>query len=480
MSQPSSSSSSVSDQTHPHSLLEKILNIFAKVHAREGPTSLLLLTNIFLILVAYYFIKPVREGWLSVSVISNLSKLEVKAYSAFGQSFLLLAILPLYSFVSAHVSRRKLITGTGAVSAVCLLIFWLCQPGLLVEQIPFAGVMFYIFVGVFSVTLIAQFWSFAADIYGEERGKRLFPLIAVGASSGAMVGSWLGEYLMKFSWISAFDLILVSLIPLGLAIALANWTDKRGTRGHPSDLTVARWNEAAAPNGEGALRLIFKHQYLTITAVTIMLFNWVVASGDNILFGLVQQAFETTLPEEAGTDAYRQALKEATTAFYSSLYFWINLIGLILQAFIVSRLIQFGGFSLLIITTPIISLATYLTMAIAPVLGIIKMMKIAENSSNYSINNTARHMIWLPTTKEMMYQAKATVDTLFVRMGDGLAALTVLLGTRYWSFSLNTFLIINLVLSFVWVLLALYLTREYKRWSHAKEKQAPTEPQPSL
>ena len=74
----------------PRSLLEKFLGLFSEVRSGEGPTGLLLLVNIFLVLAAYYFIKPVREGWLSVSVLKGLQKIEVKAYSSFGQSILLL------------------------------------------------------------------------------------------------------------------------------------------------------------------------------------------------------------------------------------------------------------------------------------------------------------------------------------------------------------------------------------------------------
>lgn len=129
MSQSSTSESS-SHSLHALSPLERFLNIFAKVHAREGPTSLILLANIFLILVAYYFIKPVREGWLSVSVIAGLSKLEIKSYSAFGQSFLLLLILPLYSYVTARLSRRKLVTYTGIMAATCLSVFGFASQGL--------------------------------------------------------------------------------------------------------------------------------------------------------------------------------------------------------------------------------------------------------------------------------------------------------------------------------------------------------------
>ena len=95
-------------------LLEKFFRIFARVRPEEGITSLLLLANIFLVLMAYYFIKPVREGWLAVSVIQGLSKLEVKAYSAFAQSVLLLLVaLPIYTKLASIWTRRELITRVG-------------------------------------------------------------------------------------------------------------------------------------------------------------------------------------------------------------------------------------------------------------------------------------------------------------------------------------------------------------------------------
>ena len=450
--------------------LDRLLRLFADVRAQEGLTSLLLVMNIFLILMAYYFIKPVREGWLSVSLFQGFSKMEVKAYSAFGQSMLLLVVVPVYGWLAARWTRRRLILRTGLLFGFALMVFWLLQPGLLRDQVPFAGIGFYLFVGIFSVTLVAQFWTFAADVYGQERGRRLFPLVAVGASAGAALGSWMGERLLSLAWLDAFDLILLALLPLTAALSLALLTDRRGTYGHPSSLTRERWDEPASPGETGAFQLLARHRYLAGTAAFIVVFNWVVASGDNILFGLVQQTLEAEFAPMAGDpEAFSRLLKNATTAFYGDLYFWINLVGLLLQAFLVSRLLALGGFGLLLLATPLISLAAYLSMAIAPVLGIVKVMKIAENSSNYSVNNTARHMLWLPTSKTMLYKAKTAVDTFFVRLGDGLAALTVLVGTRFFSLSVLQFLVVNIVLILVWIAVAIFLVGENRRWTVDKQ-----------
>jgi AAA family ATP:ADP antiporter len=117
-----------------------------------------------------------------------------------------------------------------------------------------------------------------------------------------------------------------------------------------------------------------------------------------------------------------------------------------------------------LLVTPVVSLVAYFSMALSPLVSVLKTMKIAENATNYSLNNTARHMLWLPTTKTMLYKVKPTIDTLFVRIGDGLAAITVLVGTRVIALEIVSFLWINVVLIIFWIILAVYLARENRRW----------------
>ena len=449
----------------PTGLLERCLRLFAPVGDREGLTGLLLLANVFLVLVAYYFIKPVREGWLSVSDISGLTKLEIKAYSAFTQSLLLVLVLPLYAKLASRLPRGALITRVGGVFTALLGTFWLMQPDMILPVNAVVGVAFYLFVGIFGVTLVAQFWSFAADMYGENRGERLFPLVAIGASAGATVGAWAGEKLITSELVDAADLLLLAAAPLLLALRLAHLADRRGPSGRPSRATETRWVQPAAPGAESGYELIAKHRYLGGIALMTLVFNWVIANGDNILFATVQEALAEQHRAAADSIGYAAIINAATTAFYGDLYFWVNLLGLLLQAFIVSRLVALGGVPAVLLVTPIVSLVAYFSMALSPLVSVLKTMKIAENATNYSLNNTARHMLWLPTSKTMLYKAKPTIDTLFVRIGDGLAAVTVLLGTRVFHLETVQYFQINVGIICLWVLLAFYLTRENRRWA---------------
>ena len=182
-----------------HTRVERVLRLFTDVRPGEGGTALLMFANVFLILCAYYFIKPVREGWIAISDISGLSKMEVKAYTSFGQSLLLLPIVALYARLSSRLARRTLITGASLFCLSNMLIFWALQPRVFFEEIPFSGIAFYLWVGMFGVFVVAQFWTFAADIYSDERGKRLLPMIAIGATAGAAAGSGIAERLQAWA-----------------------------------------------------------------------------------------------------------------------------------------------------------------------------------------------------------------------------------------------------------------------------------------
>ena len=445
--------------------LERLLRIFTDIRQGEGPTGLILLLNIFLVLAAYYLIKPVREGWLSISAVKGLSKIEVKAYSSFAQSIVLLLVIPLYAFLASRLSRRALITSVTLFFMSNLVLFWLFQPGLLDRRIPYVGVVFYLWVGVFSVTVVAQFWAFAADLYSDEQGKRLFPLIAVGASAGASAGSWLTECLIKSLGVEPFNLILISTAPLAAALVLTWVADRRGSGGRRAFEMQPEKGLPAAPDRTGAYRLIFGNKYLLAAAFLGLLVNWVNTNGENILFGAVQAALESQYLSNGLTDpdAIARFVKHGTTAFYGNLYFWVNLSGLLIQAFLVSRILKFGGFAAIIFITPVLSLLSYSLMALFPVLVVIRVMKIAENSTNYSVNNTARNVLWLPLPAAVIYKAKAATDTLFVRIGDGLAALTVLVGTQIILLSLKQFLVLNLFLVFAWGAVAAILAKEHQQ-----------------
>jgi AAA family ATP:ADP antiporter len=447
------------------SKLDRFLRLFTDVKAGEGLTALLMFTNVFLILCAYYFIKPLREGWIAVSDITGLSKMEVKAYSSFGQSILLVPVVWFYGRLSGRNRRSDLITRSTLFCVVNLAVFWAIQPGLFIEYLPYSGIIFYLWVGMFGVFVVAQFWAFAADIYTEERGNRLFPVIAIGATSGAACGSWITEFLVNSGLFGTEWLLIVTMIPLIASIFLSRMVDGR-MQGQTAG-TKATPGPDLEDSGRSAISIVFASRFLLATALITMLLSWVNTNGENLLFRVVQEFLKGQALEGgvSNTNALIAFTRDGTTAFYGDFYFWVNVVALILQAFVASRLLKYGGFGVILLTMPIVALVSYTAMAFIPILAIVKVMKIAENSTDYSINNTARNVLWLPVSAELKYKGKPTIDSLFVRMGDGIAALTVLVGVQFLTLSTQSFFVLNVVLVFVWILLAFVVIREHRHLS---------------
>ena len=457
---------------------ERFLQIFTEVKAGEGSTAILMFANVFLILCAYYFIKPLREGWIAVSDIEGFTKMEVKAYSSFFQAFFLLFIVGLYGRLSDKWTRSTLVTRTTLFCISNMIIFWFLQPGLFFKALPISGIFFYLWVGMFGVFVVAQFWTFCADIYNDDTGKRLLPLIAIGATSGAAFGSEIVDVLVGSGLVPTEALLLAGTIPLFASIVLTRIVDARqrqvlesSTETVQDDNNKEESNSPAEEQKQGlgfllnGAKLIFKNRFLLAIAMLTLLMNWVNTNGENLLFQVVENNLAQQAVQQGITEAQAilEFTRDGTTAFYGNFFFWVNVIALLLQALVASRLLKYGGFGAIILVLPVIALISYTVMALIPILFIVKIMKIAENSTDYSINNTARHVLWLPVDSASKFHGKPAIDTLYVRMGDGLAALTVLIGVNVLALSTTQFFIFNIFLVIIWIFFAFMLIRERKK-----------------
>ena len=418
--------------------LERFLSIFAKIHREEVLTAFLLMSDIFILLTAYYIIKPVRE----VLILGGPGA-EIKSYAGAGQAVLFWLMLPLYSAAGNRVNRLRLINGITAFFLINLLVFYLL--GRAGYQF---GVVFFLWVGVFNLMLVAQLWSLASDIYTQEQGRRLFAIVGLGGSLGAIAGAEIAGLLFKP--LGPYSMMLVAAGLLAVCMLLTNWIHHR-----ESDSNPWRARMAGQPIGAGGgFQLVLKHRYLFLIAALVLLANLVNTTGEFILGKTVVQYLKT--PAEIGE-------------FYAGFFFWVNVVGALLQMFGVSRIMKFFGIGPALLFLPLIALCSYSLVAFAPALTFIRLIKIAENSTDYSIQNTARHALFLRTSRESKYKAKAAIDSFFWRAGDALSALLVFIGTRL-AFNTRDFAIVNAALVLGWLFVAVAIVR-YR----TEQKAAPSE-----
>ncbi len=440
--------------------LDRFLNLFTEVRSGESAQALALALNIFLILTAYYILKPVREAL----ILATEGGAELKSYVSAGQVVLFLFLVPLYGWLASRFPRRQLISRVTLFFVACLGVFY----ALAVGGAPI-GVVFFLWIGIFNMMVPAQFWAFANDLYNARDGERLFVIVAFGASAGAVFGSALTGRLIEP--LGVYPLLLLSGAILLASLGVTLWVDSHArVRGSESKGAAGEASPGAASaatptpadqtlGDEGAFRVLFRSRYLVLIALLMLFLNWVNTTGEYILGRTVVEAAEAAVAQSAG------AVDESSfiARFYADFFAVVNVLGLLLQLFVVSRVLKYLGLGVAILILPLIALGGYAIAAFLPVLAIIRWVKTAENATDYSLNNTVRQALFLPCSREEKYKAKQAIDTLFVRAGDVLSAALVFLGTVWLSFSTQQFALVNIALVVVWLALAFWIGREYRR-----------------
>lgn len=421
------------------SLADRLLGIFTRVNPGEGAGALLLATNIFLLLALYYLLKTVREA-----LILTEGGAEVKSYSSAGQALLLLAVVPAYGALASRVPRLKLIAFVTVFFALNLFLF--AALGLGGSRI---SVPFFIWVGIFNLLIVAQFWALANDAYTEEAGKRLFPVIGVGTALGAIFGAQMAKGL--FTRFGPYWVMSISAVALLLSLVLT-WLANRRVGVARSPRNTSRGEPLSK---EGGFKLIISNRYLLLIALLVLVLNIVNSTGEYILSKLiVERVGQMGLPDAEE--------KNFIGGFYSDFFWWVNLISFLFQLFLVQRLFKWIGVRGTLFVWPLVALAGYSALLFIPLLSVVRLAKILENSTDYSIQNTTRHALFLPTSREAKYKAQAATDTFFWRLGDVTQAGLVLLGTAL-GFGVAAFARVNIVLVLVWLCIAVFLYFEHKR-----------------
>jgi ATP:ADP antiporter, AAA family len=394
----------------PRTRIEWLLSPVADVRREEVSSVLLMTLLMFLLLGAYYMLKTAREVF-----ILTQGGAEVKSYSSAGQALLLLFLVPAYGAFASRVNRVRLVRSVTLFFAANLLLFIAAvHAGLRV------GVVYFLWVGIFNLMAIAQFWAFASDLYTKEQGRRLFPLIGVGSSLGAWIGAMRAGDLI--AGMGPTRLLAGGAVILVICAFLAQLVNRVTVR-------AASSTEAAESDrpvgGAGGFELIRHDRYLMLIAALAVFVNLVNTSGE-YLFGryVIEQANALYGP---GADAARERFVGET---YSRLFGTVNLVGFLLQMFVVSRLFKWLGVGRCLFIHPIVALSGYLMFLSTPTVQLMGLLKVADNSLDYSLGNTTKQALWLPTSREAKYKAKQAVDSFFVRVGDVLQAGLVWVGER--------------------------------------------------
>jgi AAA family ATP:ADP antiporter len=416
----------------------------AEIRAGEGRLVLVFFANLLLVLTAYYILKVVREPLILLhgSAVS-------RSYARGLQALLLIVLVPAYSILANRVEPGRLVNWVNGFFIASLM----CFVALGKTALPI-GFPFFVWLGIFSTMAIAQFWSLANDLLTEAEGKRLFPLVAAGGTMGGIVGSQLAARgLGRFG---VYELMGFAACLLVVCMVLTQY-GRRVAVEHRELYPLA----ASVPQRDdrGGFTLLLKDNYLLLIGGSVLLLNLVNTTGDFILAEMVNSRAASLAADAPDAALARQ---HYIGAFYGDFQTAVTVLTAVIQITVVARVFKVAGVERSLLFLPLLVITGYGASALLPLLALVVSVKVAENSTDYSLQNTVQQALFLPTSRDVKYKAKTAIDTFLVRAGDLASAWLVFIGVEA-HLGARGFAWVNVALGVVWLVVVAHIGRRHRK-----------------
>ncbi|HEX6050575.1 MAG TPA: MFS transporter [Gemmatimonadaceae bacterium] len=421
-----------------------LLQRLTQVRRGEGAAVLASALSFFFILTALMVIRPARES------LGMRRGIDAIRWLFIGTAIVTLAVNPVFALLVSRYRRIVFITATYLFFGLSLIGFYLLlvsAPDAIGEV---SGMVFFVWFSVFNLFSTMVFWALMADRFSLEQSKRLFGVISVGGSLGAIAGPWLASQLA--GPLGTAGLLPVSAVSLGLAVVAA-WAV---TRLHPGNPQAA--STPGAPSAvddrvviggsawEG-LRSVFRSSYLLGIAGYVLTLT-VIATF--IYFTRLQMV------AALGTDL------DMRTTVFARIDFYTQVTTLVLQGLVTGHLMKRLGVHVTLALLPVTVALGFVGLAISASLAAIIVLQATYSAMQRAIIRPARETLFTVVPREDKYKAKAFIDTFVYRVGDVVGAqVEGLLGRL--AMGLTALVAVAVPLAVVWGILGVWLGRAQHR-----------------
>lgn len=417
-----------------------LLNRIVAVEDREVQPMLWATLYYFLLLAAYFVIRPIRDEVGIAGGVRNLPWLFL------GTLLGMLLIHPLFAALVSRLPRSVFIPLAYTFFALNLVVFWLFFRSLSEGQAIWIGRVFWVWTSVFNLFVVSIFWSLMADLFRPGQAARLFGFVAVGGTLGAVVGSSTTAFLANR--ITPTSLLLVSAALLVLAMLAARQLagSAPGSDDGPSLSTDTAANEPVGGGLLDGVRLVLSSSYL-LGIVGYMLLYTITAT---FLYFQQAEIVEASFAERA-----------ARTVFFARVDLAVNSFTAMIQIFFTGRIVRHLGIALSLAALPLVCIAGFVAIGFAPTLLAIAVFQVVRRTSNYAIARPCREMLYTVLPRDAKYKAKNFIDTFVYRTGDQVGAWSY---TALGALGLGgaTISLVAAPLAAVWLGIGLWLGRRQK------------------
>ncbi|RWU19055.1 MFS transporter [Pseudomonas alkylphenolica] len=415
----------------------------------EAPIVVAGLTLFFLLFTGYFMLRPVRETMGVAGGVENLQWLFT------GTFVLTLIALPLFGWLASKVQRRRILPWTYGFLASNLLVFaalFTLQP----ENL-WSARAFYIWLSMFNLLTISLAWSVLADVLSSEQAKRLFGLLAGGASFGGLVGPLLGTALVGV--IGHGGLVLLATACLTGSIAAGVYLQRfRDRHPLPADVELPRSRPLGGNPFAGASE-VFRSPYLLAIAVFVVL----LASVSTFLYF-----------EQARLVAVHFTSRTEQTQVFGLIDSLVQFLSILTQVFITGHLARKLGVGVLLVAVPLVMVVGFVGLAVAPVFALFVLVMVVRRVGEYALVRPGREMLYTVVAPEQKYKAKNFTDTVVYRGGDALSG-WVKRGLDLVADHPALAMLMGAVIALVWALTGLWLGREQRNREGAGQQGAPSD-----
>jgi AAA family ATP:ADP antiporter len=381
--------------TDQNGIIAKAARALSEIESNELKATLVSTLFVFILMTSYYILRPVRDAMASDWTDSEVSFLWNVNF------FVSAAIVAAYGYAVSRIRLRNVIPIMYGFFAISFVGFYfgisLVNDRVLVDK------LFYLWVSVFALFHVSVFWTFMADTFNANQAKRLFAIIAYGASIGAMVGPVVSASLAKV--VGTDTLMLIASTSLVLVIPLVFYIySLKATELGNANLELDSKKLAIGGKWWQGFQSFVSNPYLLGIAAFILLYVFI---GSFVWFVQKNMLAEFTRPERvqilAGIDGIT------------------NLLTFVMAFFVTGRIVSRAGMPTALALMPILVGAGLVILAFAPILTVLLALQVFRRGGNYGLTRPAREMLYTKVTQEERFKAKPVIDIVVYRGGDAIS-----------------------------------------------------------
>ncbi|WP_288063445.1 NTP/NDP exchange transporter [Rodentibacter caecimuris] len=413
--------------------MNNLLQKFVDIKPNEIKTLAWSWLYVFTLFLAYYSLRPIRDELGATGGVKNLPWLFT------GTLIAMLVLTPCYAYLVKRWKREKFIAIAYRFFMLNLLIFAYLMYAANGEVLIWTGRIFFIWVSVFNLFVVSIFWSLMSDVFSKAQGKRLFGLLATGATLGGMTGSAFISGLADN--LSQYVFLTIALLLLEIAVQSAKQVSRLS-----SPEIHQGYTERVEIGGSvlSGLKRTFQSPYLLGISAFILCYSMT----STVLY--FQQA------EIVNNHFLNRAER---TAFFANIDLWVNGLTLIFQLGLTGRMMKYLGILPVLAMLPLLSSISFAMLAIYPTVAIFVIIQVARRVSNFAFTRPAREVLFTRLNREDRYKAKNVIDTVIYRTGDQIGSWSYA-GLNTLSLSLSTIAWISVPFCLLWLALSVWLAKQ--------------------